>query len=73
MMNTFTDLFKSKKFLANAAAVALLLFYGDPAIVPTETTQNLIYLVMTYVLGQGIADHGKEAVKAGKAPVVPVK
>jgi hypothetical protein len=50
-----------KKLTAAISSVALLLMNDwlglgiDPA-----TAQNVVYVVITYLLGQGIADAGKE-------------
>lgn len=63
-MEILKKLFSSKKFVAAFSAVVLAVLNDifslgvDPA-----TTQEIIGVVIAYVLGQGIADHGKEAKK----------
>jgi len=50
---------KSKKFwmsVAGALAVVLASTLG----VPEETTMSVAGIIIAYLLGQGIADHGKE-------------
>ena len=62
------DMWKSKKFRAAAAATAVAalakgLSYLGVAITTEELTTILAPL-MLYIVGQGIADHGKERFKA---------
>ena len=56
------DIFKSKKFwvLVTGLAALLLNHYADVA---PELTEEMAAMVIAYVLGQGIADHGKEKEK----------
>lgn len=63
-MALLRSLFASKKFLAMLSGVigivALKLFKVavDPA-----TVAEIVALIGTYIVGQGISDHGKEAAK----------
>lgn len=58
------DLLKSKKFQAAIAGVVVVIGQDvlgidlDPASITA-----VISLIVSYILGQGIADHGKEAAK----------
>lgn len=71
------DLLSSKKFLA--AIVAVLCWVGlrfGISVDPTQATEAIAPLI-AFIVGQGIADHGKEAaiVSAqadGKGPVLAV-
>ena len=56
------DIFKSKKFwvLVTGLAALLLNHYMDVA---PELTEEMAAMIMAYVIGQGIADNGKEAKK----------
>lgn len=63
-MTVLKELFGSKKFLASLAGiitvlVATLLKFD----IPDETLMAILGVIGTFVLGQGIADHGKEANK----------
>lgn len=76
------ELATSKKFIVFVVGllVTFAAKYGlnlDP-----EMVQNIIYTIVAYLIGQGIADHGKEAAKiqvtgdlveAGKTPPEAVK
>ena len=54
-MNNLKQAFTSKKFYA--ALVALLfLFAGERAGLTIEQVSNAVYVIMTYILGQGLAD-----------------
>ena len=52
----------SKKFRALAIGVVGLIF-GDTLGLDPVNVQYFIGLIGTYLVGQGIADHGKEAAK----------
>ena len=62
------DMLDSKKWKATLGAVGFLLLnqalvhFGLPSI-DMDTQNKIIALLGTFVLGQGIADHGKEAAK----------
>ncbi len=55
MINTFKDMFTSKKFLTALTTAVTALATGHP--------QAALAAALAYVVGQGIADHGKEAAK----------
>ncbi|PIR25590.1 MAG: hypothetical protein COV43_04390 [Deltaproteobacteria bacterium CG11_big_fil_rev_8_21_14_0_20_42_23] len=58
--------FKSKKFLtAMGGVVAAVLFYFLG--IPEQTTMQVVAIIISYIVGQGIADKGKEAEKIKKA------
>ena len=62
-MDLLNQLLKSKKFVAmiiGIIATFLSTRYGFDEV----QTKEIIALVISYIVGQGIADHGKEAVKA---------
>lgn len=57
LVSTIGDMFTSKKFLTAAAGTVTAIVGGTP--VGTAVLAG----AGAYVLGQGIADHGKEAAK----------
>ena len=58
-------LLKSKKFLVSLSGVLFVLLNKWTALnVPEETVLEVVGLMAAYVIGQGFADKGKEAVKA---------
>jgi hypothetical protein len=67
------ELFKSKKFVvamigvATVVVVALLAKLGVP--IPEDDVNKALMLLGTYVLGQGVADIGKERAKTEAATV----
>jgi hypothetical protein len=65
---TVKALLSSKKFIA-ALLAALVWLGGKVGLhVDTETLAGIVGPIVAYVLGQGIADHGKEAALiAGKS------
>ncbi len=54
------DLFTSKKFVAAATGVGIAIATGTPVGAAVAAGAG------AYILGQGIADHGKEAAKVAK-------
>jgi len=74
----FKALFGSKKFLALLAGVLVWALSLAGVAIPKESVIEFLGLVGAYIIGQGIADRGKEAVKeiakaeasAKAAPVV---
>lgn len=62
-----SELLKSKKFVAalvGVVAVILAFVLGELGMpIPEEKLNALLAMLGTYILGQGIADHGKEAAK----------
>ena len=56
------DILKSKKGQAFLAGVILLVCKDLIGLSP-EDAEKIVGLVMAYVVGQGISDHGKEAAK----------
>ena len=58
-MAVLKSLFSSKKFVAMIAGVLATLIGKIGFDVPTETINQVVALVGTYVVGQGVADHGK--------------
>jgi hypothetical protein len=60
-MKTIKALLSSKKFVATLIA-ALVWFGGKVGLhVDTETLAGIVGPIVAYVLGQGLADSGKEA------------
>lgn len=61
MLDTLKDLFTSKKFIAMIIAVAIVLGarHGYIQLDPTSVT-NIVITIASYILGQGLADLGKE-------------
>lgn len=66
-MNRFTaflaDVFTSKKALAALATLLVILLQALGLPITEEMVQNILMVVGPYMVGQGIADHGKEAAK----------
>ena len=58
-MAVLKSLFSSKKFVAMISGVIATLVGKIGFDVPTETINQVVALVGTYVVGQGVADHGK--------------
>ena len=57
------DLIKSKKFIvALVGVIVTVLMHVIPEL-PQEATTEVITIIVAYVLGQGLADIGKEAKK----------
>lgn len=76
------ELLTSKKFVVFVAGLIVTLAAKYSFNLDPEMIQNIIYTIVAYLIGQGIADHGKEAAKiqvtgdlveAGKTPPEAVK
>lgn len=66
-MDLIRALLASKKFVAAVVGIVLAIAgrYGfnlDP-----ELVRELVYILIAYIIGQGIADHGKDAAKINAA------
>ena len=59
------DLLRSKKFFAAVVAFVVML-YGALQGWPPEQILTVASPFLTYILGQGFADFGKEAFKGGR-------
>lgn len=59
-MKALQDMLGSKKALATLIGVLLTVFAPKMGI-PPEKIQDIVYLVMAYIVGQGVADFGKGA------------
>lgn len=68
MWQTVKEILKSKKALVALVAAVVWLAGKFGAHLDSETLLGAVTPLWAYVLGQGIADHGKEAAKieAGK-------
>lgn len=53
---------KSKKFWAAIAGLAAVIGSSAFGLAP-ETTEKIVMMIGTYIIGQGLADFGKEAKK----------
>ena len=63
MLKTLTDLLTSKKFIASLAGT-IVAFAGKYGIeLDNESVALILSPLVAYILGQGIADTGKEAAK----------
>ena len=67
MGNSIADLFKSKKALTAMAAVIVGLAAKLGLDISTDELLPILSPLMAYIVGQGIADHGKERAKIEKA------
>lgn len=70
MGKALTDLLKSKKALTAIAAVIVALGGKIGWDVSTEELMPILTPLMAYIVGQGIADHGKERIKAEQSTAV---
>ena len=61
----------SKKALALLAAAIVWALAQAKVIASPSDILPLLGILATYILGQGLADNGKEAVKEAKKPVAP--
>ena len=67
MGKAITDLFQSKKALAAMAAVIVGLAAKLGFDISTDEILPILSPLMAYIVGQGIADHGKERAKVETA------
>ena len=67
MGKAITDLFQSKKALAAMAAVIVGLAAKLGFEISTDELLPILSPLMAYIVGQGIADHGKERAKVEAA------
>lgn len=58
-MSVLKAMLGSKKFCAMAAGVIVTLVAKIGFDIPAETINQVIALIASYVIGQGVADHGK--------------
>lgn len=59
-MNNPLKVLTSKKFLAAVVAI-LFAFFGDRAGIDQQVVTEAVYALIAYIIGQGLADFGKEA------------
>ena len=64
----FRSIFRSKKFLAAIIGVIVAGFAELGLDVPPETVTTIVSPLLAYIVGQGIADHGKERAKIETGP-----
>ena len=70
MWSAIKELLKSKKFLATAVGIVVSVLAGLGVPIPEATVKELLTLIVAFVVGQGIADHGKSAaIVATKAAI----
>lgn len=67
------DLLSSKKFIVMLVAVVMAVASKLGLDLDRELVNQILGMAAAYVVGQGIADHGKEAAKVKAAPVVGAK
>ncbi len=63
MIDKLKEMASSKKFIAMVGGLATVLVAKVGLDVPNETVMEMTGIVMCYLVGQGIADNGKEAAK----------
>ena len=66
MGTALADLFKSKKALTAIAGVIIAIAAKAGLEISTEELMPILAPLMAYIVGQGIADHGKERAKVEK-------
>jgi len=64
MREMIRSLLSSKKAVAAIAGVVVIGASRAGIVLPPEATHDLVAVVVAYLIGQGLADVGKEAVKA---------
>lgn len=62
MKDWLIEVAKSKKVAATVVSILMTLFGSKLGLDP-DSLQNIVYALIAYVVGQGVADHGKEAAK----------
>lgn len=63
-MKIMIELFKSKKFLAALAGAAVVVLNKAIGLeLPEADVLKILGVIASYIVGQGIADHGKEKAK----------
>ena len=76
-MNRFTaflaDVFTSKKALAALGTLLVIILQALGLPITDEMINKILYVVGPYMVGQGIADNGKEAAKATALLNIPPK
>ncbi|MCB0509694.1 MAG: hypothetical protein KDC82_02945 [Bacteroidetes bacterium] len=61
-MKVLKEVFGSKKFLAGLGGIIAVLLHKFFNI-PEDTTMQIVGLIASYIIGQGLADFGKEKAK----------
>lgn len=65
-MEVLKELFRSKKFLASLTGIILIVTNKIGFDLDQETVTLIVGLIAAYVVGQGVADLGKEKLKEEK-------
>ncbi|TXH41013.1 MAG: hypothetical protein E6Q97_38415 [Desulfurellales bacterium] len=73
MKNVIKGLLSSKKFVAALLAAGVWALGKAGLHIDTETLAGIVTPLLTYIVGQGIADVGKPAALAGSVTVEPIK
>ena len=75
MLTALKDLLASKKFLVMLTAIAVAVASKLGLNLDPDMLTQIMAMAGTFIVGQGIADHGKEAAKinaaGATAPAVP--
>ena len=66
-MEIFKSMLKSKKFIASLAGVIVSAVGTAGLQLPTDSVMAILSPIMAYILGQGVADAGKEKAKIEQA------
>lgn len=64
MKKVILELLSSKKAVATMVGVLLTIVAKTGLVLPEDSVTEIVQVIMAYVIGQGIADHGKEKVIA---------
>ena len=70
-MITLKDLFSSKKFLVMLAGIVVMIADKIGLNLDPDLVNKMLGLMGAYIIGQGIADHGKEKAKVEAAAASP--
>ena len=66
MKKVLAELFTSKKFIGFLVGIVLSILSKKGIAVPPELATEIVALTASYVVGQGLADMGKEKAKIEK-------
>jgi len=67
MMDLLKELFSSKKFVVMLAAMIVAVASKAGLALNPDLINQILALAGVFILGQGVADHGKEAAKVSAA------
>lgn len=63
MKDFLSDVFTSKKAMAALATLLVIILQALGLPITEDMMNQVLFIAGSYIVGQGIADHGKEAAK----------